>query len=178
MKSRPAFTPTAVWGSSRYPNLLIAEIVETVYSSFTVLELKSTKTFCLQAASNSKCPVTPNDCETRTFLHDLPVAADLTAEAIAPLLRHRKSVIVKDQGVVTYGTVSLEQAFIIFSSVCFACFVKFFSDILNEKKAGSLGTEKESIFHAVVDLLPDPPAFQSCLMTGPFDNDKQVLQFR
>jgi hypothetical protein len=65
-------------------------------------------------AQNSVGPITPNDCETRTFLHDLPVADNLTAEALIPILRHRKSAIVKNHGIVTYGTVSLEQPFVTF----------------------------------------------------------------
>src|SRR4030042_2315204 len=70
----------------------------------------------------------PEDCETRTFLHDLPVTDNFDPVSISKELKHRKSVIIKNKGIVTFGTVSPEQAFVTFSSVCFSCFVKFFSD--------------------------------------------------
>jgi ribulose-5-phosphate 4-epimerase/fuculose-1-phosphate aldolase len=127
-------------------------------------------------ARTSIGPITPSDCETRTFLHDLPVAENLTAEALIPILRHRKSAIVKNHGIVTYGTVSLEQPFVTFSSVCFACFVKFFSDILAESKSGVLNTEKQKIFQSVTALLPEVSQIQPPKLTqGPFTNENEVF---
>lgn len=81
----------------------------------------------------------PTDCETRTFLHDIPIIPELSAEAISSVLSKRKAAIVKNMGIVTCGTVSPEQAFVSFSSVCFSTFVKFFSDVmfhLEDCKAG------------------------------------------
>ncbi|HER63124.1 MAG TPA: rRNA adenine dimethylase, partial [Desulfobacteraceae bacterium] len=63
--------------------------------------------------------ITPGDCETRTFLHDLPVIHSFSAEAVLSRLRKRKSVIIAEDHtirVVTFGTVSPEQAFVTFSS--------------------------------------------------------------
>ncbi len=83
--------------------------------------------------------IAPEDSETRTFLHDIPVAPAFTAEHIGRCLRRRKSVVVPGRGVVTYGTVSPEQAFITFSSVCFSMFVKFFTDCYyRQKEQGAL----------------------------------------
>ena len=127
-------------------------------------------------AKTSIGPITPNDCETRTFLHDLPVADNLTAEALIPILRHRKSAIVRNYGIVTYGTVSLEQPFVTFSSVCFACFVKFFSDFLLESKSGSLDDTKQKIFESVTAMLPEPIQTRPPeLARGPFSNEKDLL---
>ncbi len=70
----------------------------------------------------------PEDCETRTFLHDIPVAGDFSAEEIIAALSRRKSVYIPGRGVVTFGTVSPEQAFVTFSSVCFSGYVKFMAD--------------------------------------------------
>ncbi len=122
-------------------------------------------------------PITPKDCETRTFLHDLPITENLSADTLIPILRHRKSSIVKDHGIVTYGTVSLEQPLVTFSSVCFACFVKFFSDMLAETKSGNMNTVKQGILESVTAMLPppfekNPPA----LSIGPFTFEKEVLQ--
>lgn len=78
---------------------------------------------------DSACLV-PTDCETRTFLHDIPVIRVLSSDAVAAALSHRKAVIVGNKGIVSYGTVSPEQAFVSFSSVCFSTFVKFFTDVM------------------------------------------------
>src|SRR5512134_1958487 len=72
----------------------------------------------------------PTDCETRTFLHDIPVIPVLSAEAIVAALSRRKAAIVGNKGIVSYGTVSPEQAFVSFSSVCFSTVVKFFTDVM------------------------------------------------
>lgn len=75
--------------------------------------------------------ICPCDCESLTFVHDIPVVATMDVQAIARALNRRKGCIVKDVGIVTTGTVTLEQAFVAFSSICFATFVKFCVDILN-----------------------------------------------
>jgi ribulose-5-phosphate 4-epimerase/fuculose-1-phosphate aldolase len=72
--------------------------------------------------------IVPMDCETRTFFHDIPVISEFSPEAIAKALSHRKSAIIKDRGIVTYGVVTPEQAFVSFSSTCFSTFVKYFYD--------------------------------------------------
>lgn len=81
----------------------------------------------------------PEDCETRTFLHDIPVIREFKAGPIIEALQRRKSVVIAGRGIVTYGTVSPEQAFVTFSSVCFSSYVKFFSDLLREGGAGANG---------------------------------------
>jgi ribulose-5-phosphate 4-epimerase/fuculose-1-phosphate aldolase len=75
--------------------------------------------------------ICPCDCESLTFIHDIPIIDSLDVHQVAAALNRRKGCIVKDTGIITTGMVSLEQAFISFSSFCFACFVKYFSDILN-----------------------------------------------
>ncbi len=72
--------------------------------------------------------IVPMDSETRTFFHDIPVVHEFSPGAIAKALSHRKSAIIKDRGIVTYGVVTPEQAFISFSSTCFSTFVKYFHD--------------------------------------------------
>ena len=73
--------------------------------------------------------------------------------SIVNALKMRKSVIIPDYGVITCGTVTPEQAFIVFSSVCFACFVNFFSKFLKDarnKKQHSYQTQvmkHEKIYH-------------------------------
>lgn len=75
--------------------------------------------------------VIPEDCETRTFFHDIPVVDLFDSSLIYRALSERKSVIVEDgPAIVSYGTVSPEQAFVSFSSTCFSTFVKYFYDSL------------------------------------------------
>ncbi len=77
----------------------------------------------------------PRDTETRTFLHDIPVVTGLKPDDIVEALSHRKSVIVESMGgIVTYGTISPEQAFVFMSSTCFSLFVKYFHDHLKYLK--------------------------------------------
>ena len=74
--------------------------------------------------------IVPMDCETRTFFHDIPVIADFDSKAIVAALSHRKSAIIKDRGIITYGALTPEQAYVSFSSTCFSTFVKYFYDSL------------------------------------------------
>ncbi len=74
--------------------------------------------------------IIPMDCETRTFFHDMPVVDDFSAEAVVRALSLRKSAIIKGRGIVAYGAISPEQAYVSFSSTCFSTFVKYFYDSL------------------------------------------------
>ena len=125
---------------------------------------------------HSKESVYPNDCETRTFMHDLPVVREFKATQIIGALKQRKSVIIPGHGIVTWGTVSPEQAFIFFSSVCFACFVKFFCDFLTVKKAGSVPVEFQNVFNSVVDQIEGFPEEPPELMQGPFKSEAEVYR--
>jgi ribulose-5-phosphate 4-epimerase/fuculose-1-phosphate aldolase len=119
--------------------------------------------------------ITPQDCETRTFLHDLPVARRFTAADVLAALRRRKCVVIPGAGVVAHGTVSPEQAFVTYSSVLFACFVKFFGDYLSALEQGTVGPAFQAAFDRAAGLLdpvsPTPPR----LALGPFANPKQVV---
>ncbi|MBT0654015.1 class II aldolase/adducin family protein [Geomobilimonas luticola] len=79
--------------------------------------------------------IIPRDTETRTFLHDIPfVRSDEFAaggpELLARLLGNRKGVIVEGVGIVAVGAVTVEQAYINYSSVFHAVFVKYLQDLL------------------------------------------------
>ncbi len=81
------------------------------------------------------CCIVPQDTETRTFLHDIPflrkdeLSADPSA-AIARLLANRKGVIVEGVGIVAVGAITVEQAYINYSSVFHSTFVKYLQDLL------------------------------------------------
>lgn len=79
----------------------------------------------------------PKDSETKTFLHDIPFirkgeAAEGLAAKIAAALRERKGLIVEGIGLVACGTVTLEQAYIVYSSIFHATFIKYLCDVLEQ----------------------------------------------
>jgi ribulose-5-phosphate 4-epimerase/fuculose-1-phosphate aldolase len=93
--------------------------------------------FLVRRARPEETGIIPRDTETRTFLHDIPFLrrAELTqgsAEKIARLLGNRKGVVVEGLGVVASGAVTIEQAYINYSSVFHATFVKYLQDLLHE----------------------------------------------
>ncbi len=91
--------------------------------------------FLLQRAGAGEQEIVPRDTETRTFLHDIPILrhneiGDDPAEAIARVLGNRKGVIVEDIGIITSGGLTVEQAFINWSSVFHSTFIKYLEDVL------------------------------------------------
>jgi len=127
-------------------------------------------------AKTSDGIISPHDCETRTFLHDLPVSFHWSPDAVISILKFRKSAIVPGKGIVTYGLAGLEQAYVTYASVCFACFIKFFSDCLLEAKKGHLDRSKRKVFDRVIKYLEPPVLFEGSLMKGPFESEKNVYE--
>lgn len=93
--------------------------------------------FLAEHDGGAEC-IRPEDSETRTFLHDIPLVREFSAPAVTAALKKRKGAVIPGRGIVTWGTVSPEQAFVTFSSICFASFVKFFSDAAVEARRGGL----------------------------------------
>jgi ribulose-5-phosphate 4-epimerase/fuculose-1-phosphate aldolase len=128
--------------------------------------------------------ITPNDCETRTFLHDLPVIESFEPDGIIAVLKRRKSVIVASHegvsgvgpAIITYGTVSPEQGFVVASSVCFAAFVKFFADYLETLKAQRANAANHALFDKVVEQLPSLRRTPPRLAAAPFSTESRVLE--
>lgn len=120
--------------------------------------------------------ITPLDCETRTFLHDLPVAHELTVENICQALKSRKGLIVPGEGLVAFGQISPEQAFVTFSSICFACFVLFFSDHLTRLKSYDHDPERQAAFDRAMKFLSPPETALPNFMRGPFEDEESVAK--
>lgn len=116
----------------------------------------------------------PRDFETRIFLQDLPVLTEFGDRAIAAALRSRRAVIVAGRGIVTSVKSDPERAFVLCSSVCFACFVKFFSDTLYHARRNSLDGRRREVLQRVLDRLDPLPAETGALMKGPFDAADQI----
>jgi ribulose-5-phosphate 4-epimerase/fuculose-1-phosphate aldolase len=104
---------------------------------------KSMIDYLAKDALKSDGYIKPDDSETRTFLHDIPVVPDFHPRNIIGALKKRKGVIIHKKGIVTYGIVSPEQAFIFFCSICFSCYVKFMTDYYYYK-TGILSMDKDA----------------------------------
>ncbi len=81
--------------------------------------------------------IVPRDTETRTFLHDIPFLrreelGPGAAGRIAKLLGNRKGIVAEGTGIVANGAVTVEQAYINYSSVFHATFVKYLFDLVAE----------------------------------------------
>ncbi len=126
-------------------------------------------------AANSDGKICPKDLETRLFLKDLPVASGLNTVELANLLKERKSVIIPETGIIAIGGESLKQGFVIASSVCFACFVHFFSTLMTAKKTGKITQADWQQFEYIKDMISPPHLFDGELTRGPFCSEKDIL---
>ncbi len=165
-----------------------AELLSRVFSKLNINSLLAARpiepyrSIMNYLARRTESVIQPQDCETRTFLHDLPVVRTLTPEAIVACLRRRKCVIVAPDSsesdptpmVITYGTVSPEQTFVTFSSVCFATFVKFFSDLLHNLQQGTCDRTAFEVLDRVRRFLPPLGSEVPALEQGPFHTPSQV----
>ncbi|MBU4132199.1 MAG: class II aldolase/adducin family protein [Proteobacteria bacterium] len=136
-----------------------------------------------QKALDTHGLIEPKDCETRTFLHDLPVIDRFSPDKIVAALKKRKSVIIavpKDDpefsgiAIIAHGTVSPEQGFVVASSVCFACFVKFFADYLEDLQLGRASKNSNDLFDSLPpDIFLGQPGLPD-LAKGPFSTEEQL----
>ena len=133
----------------------------------------------IDSLTSSGDTLTPKDCETRTFLHDMPIVRTTEPEPIIAALKRRKCVILPGMGIATYGTVSPEQAFVTFSSVCFAIFVKFFLDYYELRRNQDDDAQICSIIDSVEQRYRESLERASCRTPrrrGPFRNTESVIQ--
>ena len=134
--------------------------------------------FLLRRASADAGAIVPLDTETRTFLHDIPIVrreglAGDPARAIAALLSKRKGVVAEGIGIVASGPVTLEQAYIHYSSVFHAAFVKYLLDAL---QAGFVLPGEAEAFRAFRETFLRPPTAEGIsFRTGPLDDPEEIL---
>jgi len=79
--------------------------------------------------------IVPGDTETRTFLHDIPVLRKQVSrtalfEAAVELLGKRKGIVAEGIGIIATGALTVEQAYINWSSIFHSTFVKYLEDVL------------------------------------------------
>jgi ribulose-5-phosphate 4-epimerase/fuculose-1-phosphate aldolase len=93
--------------------------------------------FLVRRTGAGESCIVPRDTETRTFLHDIPFLrhaepGEDAAGRAARLLGNRKGIVAEGLGIIASGAVTVEQAFINYSSVFHATFVKYLEDLLQE----------------------------------------------
>ena len=165
------------------------ETLEVVFSGLHINSLvflrpaEPYRTIISYLADTADEAIAPKDCETRTFLHELSVASEFTSAAIIRNLKSRKSVIVYPGGqagegpaVVAHGTVSPEQGFVVASSVCFACYVKFFADYLDSMQSGGVTAAFQDAFDRVVAHIPEMKTRPPGLSRAPFTTEEAVYK--
>jgi ribulose-5-phosphate 4-epimerase/fuculose-1-phosphate aldolase len=163
----------------------LARLCEEVLASLSCLGLVAARPslpfadFLVRRAKAGESRIVPQDTETRTFLHDIPflrreeLGEDASAR-IARLLGNRKGMIAEGLGIVAGGTVTVEQAYIHYSSVFHAAFVKYLLDVL----AGGflLPGEKEAFEAFRRDWLRPLSAEGLVFRSGPLEKPEDILE--
>lgn len=133
--------------------------------------------FLLRRAVPDQQMIVPRDTETRTFLHDIPILkeSDLgidPAGVIAEKLGSRKGVIVAGIGIIANGALTVEQAYINWSSVFHSTYIKYLEDVL---ETGFTLPEEENSFEKFrSEWLTALSAQGLVFRQGPF-SDKTVI---
>ncbi len=115
--------------------------------------------------------IIPNDTETRTFLHDIPVVRKDTfsgddVRLPVTLLGQRKGILVEGVGLITTGGLTAEQAYINYSSLYHALFVKLLLLFLEDKAGASV--EEQAALAPLLSALQTPiPEDCADLVRGP-----------
>lgn len=92
--------------------------------------------FLVQRAAKGEKAIVPRDTETRTFLHDIPIMKkqdwneNTLIPTVARLLGNRKGIVIEGVGIIACGALTVEQAYINWSSVFHSTFVKYLEDVL------------------------------------------------
>ncbi len=165
-------------------NREMAKLCEGVLSSLSCLGLVAASQsfpiadFLVRRAPAGESRIVPRDTETRTFLHDIPflrreeLAGDPTRR-IAELLGNRKGMIAEGLGVVAAGTVTVEQAYINYSSVFHSTFVKYLLDVLTD--GFLLRGEKEAFDRFRAGWLRPLSAEGLAFRSGPIGDPGEIL---
>jgi len=77
---------------------------------------------------------------------------------------------------VAHGTVSPEQGFVVASSVCFACYVKFFTDYLEALQDGGASAAFHEAFDRVAPHMETMEAKPPKLLSAPFTTEEAVYK--
>jgi len=122
----------------------LAQLARDVLGRLNCLSLTAAKPalpfadFLVQRAAAGEQVLVPRDTETRTFLHDIPILkrVDIDERTLVPtvarLLGNRKGIVVEGVGIIASGALTVEQAYINWSSVFHSTFIKYLEDVLTD----------------------------------------------
>ena len=135
--------------------------------------------FLVARAVAGETRLVPCDTETRTFLHDIPFIRrnelpEYPARMISGLLGNRKGIIVEGLGIIANGSVTVEQAYINYSSVFHSAFVAYLQDIL--KEGFILPGEEEAFVRFRREWLQPLTAEGLAFRPGPLDLQEEILE--
>jgi ribulose-5-phosphate 4-epimerase/fuculose-1-phosphate aldolase len=166
-------------------NPWLAALCEGVLSSLSCLGLVAARPslpfpdFLVRRAPAGETRIVPRDTETRTFLHDIPflrreeLSGDATGR-IAKLLGNRRGMIAEGLGIVAGGTVTVEQAYINYSSVFHSTFVKYLLEVLSD--GFLLPGEREAFEEFRRGWLRPLSAEGLAFRTGPMEEPGEILE--
>ncbi|HEY6010940.1 MAG TPA: class II aldolase/adducin family protein, partial [Nitrospirota bacterium] len=137
----------------------------------------------VERADPASDKLVPRDSETKVFLHDIPFIRTREwaggteterANMIIRCLRERKAVVIQGVGVVASGGVTVEQAFIGFSTIFHTTFVKYLLDLLSE--GFRLPDERKHFDRFRNEWLMTPDLQGLGFRTGPLHDEKEILE--
>ncbi len=162
----------------------LASVASSVLSRLNCLALVAARPaqpfaeFLLRRAFPDQHEIVPRDTETRTFLHDIPILRQSElgvdpAGTIAEILGSRKGVIVEGIGIIANGGLTVEQAYINWSSVYHSTYIKYLEDVL---ESGFSLPDEEDEFHSFRNhRLPVLSAEGLDFRQGPFSEKAIIL---
>jgi ribulose-5-phosphate 4-epimerase/fuculose-1-phosphate aldolase len=136
----------------------------------------------VERADPSAERLVPNDSETKVFLHDIPFIREREWEGkpkpelagmIIRCLRERKAVIIQNLGVVATGGVTVEQAYIGFSTIFHTTFVKYLLDLLTE--GFRLSDERRHLDTFRHEWFKDPDLSGLTFTPGPLTDQNAII---
>lgn len=142
---------------------VLARLSESVLSRLNCLAVAAASPslpfadFLVQRAAGDERVIIPRDTETRTFLHDIPIIRKSEigsdpAETFALLLGNRKGIVVEGTGIIASGALTVEQAYINWSSIFHSTYIKYLEDLLEH--GFMLPDEEEAFSRFRRELLP------------------------
>ena len=134
--------------------------------------------FLIQRSAVDDHEIVPRDTETRTFLHDIPILRKTEFNTdpvgkVARLLGNRKGIVVEGIGIVATGALTVEQAYINWSSVFHSTFIKYLEDVLD--KGFLVPGEAEAFDHFRHQWLLPLSAEGLQFNSGPFQGKGAIL---
>lgn len=119
------------FGPSDLAGLAVAVLEELPVAAVVVaVPLQPYSGLLLRRALPHLTAIVPRDSESRSSLHDVPLIASCKPAQVATALAHRKGCIIDGIGIAAQGSLTVEQAYINWSSLYHATFIKYLEDLL------------------------------------------------